>query len=134
VTPPLVALTMPQMMLISVGLAGAVRAEQRENLAVAYLQVDVFKRLEAGGVGFVKMRDGNGGRHDTFLVIPGRRKAASPESIFTDGGYGFRVPRCARPRNDGTVSHQGRAALDLPFEALDLIALDHGQADVVEAV
>src|SRR5271170_1884870 len=46
-------------------------------------------------------------------VIPGRREAASPESIITnlsgltqcnipsDGGYGFRVPRCARPRNDG---------------------------------
>jgi error-prone DNA polymerase len=34
-------------------------------------------------------------------VIPDCREAASPESIFTDGGYGFRAPRFARPRNDG---------------------------------
>ena len=33
-------------------------------------------------------------------VIPGRRKAASPEAIFADRGYGFRAPCCARPRND----------------------------------
>ena len=26
-----------------------------------------------------------------FSVIPGRREAASPESIFTNGGYGFRT-------------------------------------------
>src|SRR5208282_6610118 len=54
-------------------LAGPVRTEQRENLAVAYLQVDVLERLEAGGVGFVKMRDGNGGGHYISFVIPGRR-------------------------------------------------------------
>src|SRR5580692_12054630 len=47
-------------------------------------------------------------------VIPGRAKGANPESIITalaagvaprlssnDGDYGFRVPRYARPRNDG---------------------------------
>src|ERR1044071_6029914 len=43
-------------------------------------------------------------------VIPGLREAESPEPINTAvwescqtprcGGYGFRAPRCARPRND----------------------------------
>jgi hypothetical protein len=28
-------------------------------------------------------------------VIPGRPEGPSPESIFTDRGYGFRLPRCA---------------------------------------
>ena len=34
------------------GLAGAVRPEQREDLAAADLQVDALQRLEAGGIGF----------------------------------------------------------------------------------
>jgi hypothetical protein len=34
------------------GLAGAVRSEQRENLAAPDVQVDAFQRLEAGLVGF----------------------------------------------------------------------------------
>src|SRR5712691_2986533 len=29
---------------------------------------------------------------DSVVVIPGRREAASPESIITAGGYGFRAP------------------------------------------
>ena len=45
-------------------LAGAVRAEQSENLAAPDLQVDVLERLEAAGVDFREMRDGNGGGHD----------------------------------------------------------------------
>ncbi|MGC1348268.1 MAG: PHP domain-containing protein, partial [Xanthobacteraceae bacterium] len=36
-------------------------------------------------------------------VIPDCREAASPESIFTDSGYGFRAPRFDRPRNDGVT-------------------------------
>ena len=28
-------------------------------------------------------------------IIPGRPEGPSPESIFTDRGYGFRLPRCA---------------------------------------
>src|SRR5580698_2280048 len=36
-------------------LAGAVGAEQREDLAVTDIQVDVFEGLEAGGVGLVEM-------------------------------------------------------------------------------
>jgi hypothetical protein len=35
-----------------------------------------------------------------MIVIPGRRAAASPESILANRGYGFRAPRFARPRND----------------------------------
>ena len=36
----------------------------------------------------------------TLAVIPDCRAAASPESITTVREYGFRAPRCARPRND----------------------------------
>ena len=39
-------------------------------------------------------------RATTNPVIPGRRAAANPESITSDGAYGFRVPTCGRPRND----------------------------------
>ncbi len=35
--------------------------------------------------------------YDGITVIPGRRETASPESIFTDRGYGFRI-RSLRPR------------------------------------
>src|SRR5208282_372543 len=62
-------------------LAGAVRAEQRENLAVAYLQVDVLERLEAGGVRLGEVQDGNGGGHDGFRLADESRltpKAAPP--------------------------------------------------------
>jgi hypothetical protein len=36
-----------------------------------------------------------------FLVIPGRRAAASPESITPVSEYGFRTRRFASIRNDG---------------------------------
>jgi hypothetical protein len=36
-----------------------------------------------------------------YFVIPGRREAASPESITTVGEYGFRTRRFASIRNDG---------------------------------
>jgi hypothetical protein len=46
-------------------------------------------------------------RCPTHCVIPGRRAAASPESITTNTSdkitardYGFRAPACGRPRND----------------------------------
>ena len=42
----------------------------------------------------------HGGYVCTLAVIPGRGRAADPESIVTDCGYGFRVRRCAAPRND----------------------------------
>jgi hypothetical protein len=35
------------------------------------------------------------------VVIPGRREAPGPESIFTDRGYGFRARAFGAPRNDG---------------------------------
>ena len=35
------------------------------------------------------------------MVIPGRREAASPESILAGGGYGFRARAIGAPRNDG---------------------------------
>ena len=43
------------------GLAGAVRPEQREDLAAADLEVDVLEGVEAGGVGLGKTRDGEHG-------------------------------------------------------------------------
>ena len=43
------------------GLAGAVRAQQRENLAAADLEIDVLERVEAGGVGLGKTRNGEYG-------------------------------------------------------------------------
>src|ERR1051325_12182649 len=39
------------------GLARAVRAEQREDLAAADVEVDALERLEAGGVGLGQVRD-----------------------------------------------------------------------------
>jgi hypothetical protein len=36
-------------------------------------------------------------------VIPGRHAVASPESITTDRGYGFRVSAFGLARNDGLV-------------------------------
>ena len=33
------------------GLAGAIRAKQRENLAALDIQLDILKRLEAAGIG-----------------------------------------------------------------------------------
>src|SRR5580693_7988697 len=63
-------------------------------------------------------------------VIPGRAKGANPESIITalagvaprlssnEGHYGFRVPRYARPRNDGDYRFENwklRRALALPY-------------------
>jgi hypothetical protein len=36
-----------------------------------------------------------------LMVIPGRREAASPESILPALGYGFRARAYGAPRNDG---------------------------------
>ena len=44
-------------------LAGAVRAEQREDLAAADLEIDVLERLEARGIGLRQIGDGDDGRH-----------------------------------------------------------------------
>ena len=41
-----------------------------------------------------------------FLVIPGRREAASPESIFADSGYGFRARPFGPSRNDENMETQ----------------------------
>src|SRR5580658_8554907 len=53
--------------------------------------------------------------------------AASPESIFTDGGYGFRAPRFARTRNDGLFFRVVIALL-----ALLTLALERGAEDVAQ--
>src|ERR1700729_579434 len=51
-----------------------------------------------------------------LTVILGRRAAASAESIFADGGYGFRAPRFARPRNDG---QRGKKNMPEAHESLE---------------
>ena len=51
------------------GLAGAVRAEQREDLAAPDLEIDRFQRLETGRVGLGQIGDGNDGWHDRQAVI-----------------------------------------------------------------
>jgi len=45
------------------GLAGAVRAEQREDLAALDLEVDALQRLQAGGVALFERADGKDGRN-----------------------------------------------------------------------
>ncbi len=55
-------------------------------------------RRHACGRGFFQDRG--------LSVIPGPSAARSPESIFANGGYGFRARRFAAPRNDGP--HAGR--------------------------
>ena len=127
-------------------LAGAVRAEQRENLAAPDLQVDVLQRLEAAGVGLREMRDGNGGGHGlrhsgaelTGPVRSGRsddrlREAPGIHDSLVSG-YGLRAGRFAALRNDGVLHAQGRAALAFSSKLSILSAFDYGQADVVEAV
>src|SRR3546814_16249570 len=49
------------------GLAGAVRAEQGEDIAGPYFQVDMLQRLKAGIVSFRQVRDRDDWRHG----IPG---------------------------------------------------------------
>jgi error-prone DNA polymerase len=44
-------------------------------------------------------------------VIPGRREAAGPESITTNGDYGFRARDFVAPRNDGREIHPRHAAM-----------------------
>ena len=45
------------------GLAGAVRAEQRKDLAAVDIEIDAVQRLEAGAIGFGQIGDGNDGGH-----------------------------------------------------------------------
>ena len=62
------------------GLAGAVGAEQGEDLALADLEVDVLQRLQAGGVGLGQPGDGDDGRHrcESRVVIRARRRSSRP--------------------------------------------------------
>ena len=49
------------------GLAGAVRTQQREDLALADLEVDALQRLQARRVGLGQVRDGDDRRHGMIL-------------------------------------------------------------------
>ena len=52
-------------------LAGAVGAEQREDLAAADLEVDVLESVEAGGVGLGDAGDGDDGwwHKDPIVIV-----------------------------------------------------------------
>jgi hypothetical protein len=52
-------------------------------------------------------------RRDSLSVIPGRRKAASPKSIFQNRGHGFRARAFGASRND---NNQGDLMPFLPLE------------------
>src|SRR5260370_25502384 len=60
------------------GLAGAVRPQQRKDLAAANLQVDVIERLETGAIGFRQICNGydrgHGGPDDPNLKMRERTK------------------------------------------------------------
>jgi hypothetical protein len=45
------------------GLAGAVGAEQGEDLALVDVEIDVLQRLEAGAIGLRQIGDGDDGGH-----------------------------------------------------------------------
>ena len=49
-------------------LAGAVRPEQREDLAAADLEVDAFERLEARGIGLDQIDDGDDRLHAAGII------------------------------------------------------------------
>ena len=73
---PDVGVTMPQTMLISVVLPAPFGPEQREDLALADLEVDALQRREARGVGLVEIADGQ----------RGRRVSSSKGSLRAGGG------------------------------------------------
>ena len=62
------------------GLAGAVRAEQGEDLALLDVEVHRFERLQAGGVGLRKVFDREDGRHRGTLTSG--RSGQNPEIFF----------------------------------------------------
>src|SRR5512135_3627732 len=84
------------------------------------------------------------------FVIPDCREAASPESINTGRGYGFRAPRFARPRNDKSLRRGlrqrrrivvkngrqpplalGERLTFAPRVIVDLIAFDLADAEII---
>ena len=66
-----------------------------------------------GGGGEFGAYSGGLERINLSAVIPGRREAASPESISTAWDYGFRARAYGAPRNDadrGTTAERDPAA------------------------
>ena len=62
-TEPLVLVTMPQTILISVVFARAIRAEQAEDLTFVDLEIDGLERLKSAGVGLRQFIDADDGLH-----------------------------------------------------------------------
>src|SRR5258705_3483856 len=81
------------------GLAGAVRPQQRKDLAAADFQVDVVKRLETGAIGFRQICNGYDGGHGGLdgLKLEFGKAQATPRAAL----WGTRTER----------SHTGHSAL-----------------------
>ena len=62
-TVPLLGVTIPQTMLMSVVLPAPLGTEQGEDLAPANFEIDVLQRPEARSVGLGQTRNGDDGRH-----------------------------------------------------------------------
>src|SRR3954471_13290657 len=79
----------------------------KQSIGTSATKLDCFAALAMTGVA-------TAGKHtqlsfpDVQLHIVDAPLGAGPESITTEGGYGFRARRCASPRNDGvsTASSQ----------------------------
>src|SRR3954466_590181 len=65
------------------------------------MKVDCFAALAMTGLGTASRNQLGPSFPDVQLHIVDAPLGAGPESITTDGGYGFRARCCASPRNDG---------------------------------
>src|SRR3954464_8815643 len=65
------------------------------------MKVDCFAALAMTGLGTATRNQLGPSFPDVQLHIVDAPLGAGPESITTDGGYGFRARCCASPRNDG---------------------------------
>ena len=79
------------------GLAGAIGAQQRKDLATADVKVDAFQRLEAGAIGLGEVCDGDDGGHVGLDCNGGRHKAADRPARGEHRQIGTRAPPCKRP-------------------------------------
>ena len=100
------------------GLAGAVRAEEREDLALGDVEADAPERLEAGGVDLAKVLDRDHCRH-LRSSTSGRQRtgwAVAPGTTRVGGGRQFRLPGIATAARSLAAVEQrsGRAERGCP--------------------
>src|SRR3546814_589294 len=106
-------------------LPGAVGPQQREDLAAADLQIDVFERLEAGGIGLGEVRDGNDRLHGSDDSRCGRRfseisrmeddAAGKPaRHVDSTGLFGYYLTRHASVKTGDRTLNYDPIRLDQP--------------------